>query len=298
MTAESTSESHEPGRLLYDPATDKVGEYRDRAGPYVMLRPVGGEWSGRPIRRRCVRPRTGSGSGRVCGPPTTAPGACRRCRRRWTRPAGHRGPCPAVPPAWRWRNGGGGGAGGVRPQRRDRRERPAAPAPAEGAPGVTAVENGAPREGGGPVAGVRAAAVPSRVPPRGPRRTRGFRTRPRPSSPYRSTQAAPQASVGRRRGRQRPARRPLRRRAARGGRAGGRTDAVLTGRRTQPEGRTPTGVQPRGCGPQPSQSPREGGRPQTAMATSASAPFSATTTVRSAVAPGTSARTVHVPSAA
>ncbi|KOV76198.1 MULTISPECIES: hypothetical protein [unclassified Streptomyces] len=36
------SGSHEPGRLLYDPATDRVGEYRDRAGPYVMLRPVGG----------------------------------------------------------------------------------------------------------------------------------------------------------------------------------------------------------------------------------------------------------------
>lgn len=50
-------EPHEPGRLLYDPATGKVGEYRDRAGPYVMLRPVGGgvEWQADP---ETVRPAT------------------------------------------------------------------------------------------------------------------------------------------------------------------------------------------------------------------------------------------------
>ncbi|KOV95042.1 hypothetical protein [Streptomyces sp. NRRL B-3648] len=49
--------THEPGHLLYDPATDKVGEYRDRAGPFVMLRPVGGgvEWQADPER---VRPAT------------------------------------------------------------------------------------------------------------------------------------------------------------------------------------------------------------------------------------------------
>lgn len=47
----------EPGSLLYDPATNKVGEYRDRAGPYVMLRPVGGglEWEADP---RTLRPAT------------------------------------------------------------------------------------------------------------------------------------------------------------------------------------------------------------------------------------------------
>ncbi len=68
-----------------------------------------------------------------------------------------------------------------------------------------------------------------------------------------------------------------------------------------PKGRTPAGVQPRGCGPSAvTVSPVGTGpvqRAQTAMATSASPPFWATT-VRSAVPPGTSARTVHVPSAA
>lgn len=39
-----------PGTLFYDPATDKVGEYQDRAGAYAMLRPVGGgiEWQADP----------------------------------------------------------------------------------------------------------------------------------------------------------------------------------------------------------------------------------------------------------
>lgn len=48
------SEPLEPGALLYDPATDRVGEYRDRAGPYVLLRPVGGgvEWEADPRRLR------------------------------------------------------------------------------------------------------------------------------------------------------------------------------------------------------------------------------------------------------
>ncbi|OQR61357.1 hypothetical protein B6E66_25130 [Streptomyces maremycinicus] len=45
---------HEPGALLYDPATDKVGEYQDRSGPYAMLRPVGGgrEWQADPAALR------------------------------------------------------------------------------------------------------------------------------------------------------------------------------------------------------------------------------------------------------
>ena len=40
----------EPGTLLYDTATDQVGEYRDRLGPYAILRPVGGgrEWQADP----------------------------------------------------------------------------------------------------------------------------------------------------------------------------------------------------------------------------------------------------------
>jgi hypothetical protein len=40
----------EPGTLLFDPATNRVGEYQDRSGPYAMLRPVGGgrEWQADP----------------------------------------------------------------------------------------------------------------------------------------------------------------------------------------------------------------------------------------------------------
>ncbi|MFE1878562.1 hypothetical protein [Streptomyces diastatochromogenes] len=40
----------EPGTLLYDPATDRIGEHQDRSGPYAMLRPVGGgrEWQADP----------------------------------------------------------------------------------------------------------------------------------------------------------------------------------------------------------------------------------------------------------
>ncbi|MGW0332355.1 DUF7848 domain-containing protein [Streptomyces sp. NPDC003011] len=46
----------EPGTLVYDPQTRKVGEYQDRAGPYVMLRPVGGgrEWQADPARIRAA----------------------------------------------------------------------------------------------------------------------------------------------------------------------------------------------------------------------------------------------------
>ncbi|MEU9243907.1 hypothetical protein [Streptomyces sp. NPDC048385] len=44
----------ELGALLYDTATDQVGEYRDRSGPYAMLRPVGGgrEWQADPAALR------------------------------------------------------------------------------------------------------------------------------------------------------------------------------------------------------------------------------------------------------
>ncbi|MER7178729.1 hypothetical protein ABT404_04425 [Streptomyces hyaluromycini] len=44
----------EPGTLLYDTATDQVGEYRDQSGPYAMLRPVGGgrEWQAHPSTLR------------------------------------------------------------------------------------------------------------------------------------------------------------------------------------------------------------------------------------------------------
>lgn len=44
----------ETGALLYDPATDKVGEYQDKSGPYALLRPVGGgrEWQADPASLR------------------------------------------------------------------------------------------------------------------------------------------------------------------------------------------------------------------------------------------------------
>lgn len=52
MTTES--ESLETGSVLYDPATDRVGEYLDRAGPRAVLRPVGGgrEWEADPASLR------------------------------------------------------------------------------------------------------------------------------------------------------------------------------------------------------------------------------------------------------
>ncbi|WP_416983983.1 hypothetical protein [Streptomyces sp. T028] len=47
----------ERGELVYDPASRKVGEYQDMAGPYAMLRPVGGgrEWEADPVQ---IRPAT------------------------------------------------------------------------------------------------------------------------------------------------------------------------------------------------------------------------------------------------
>lgn len=43
---------------MYDPVTHKVGEYQGKAGPYVMLRPVGGgcEWEADPARIRSASP--------------------------------------------------------------------------------------------------------------------------------------------------------------------------------------------------------------------------------------------------
>ncbi|MEV0470577.1 hypothetical protein [Streptomyces prunicolor] len=47
----------EQGTLVYDISTNKVGEYRGKAGPYAMLRPLGGgrEWEAPP---EAVRPAT------------------------------------------------------------------------------------------------------------------------------------------------------------------------------------------------------------------------------------------------
>lgn len=52
------SASFKPGALLYDPARAQVGEYRDRSGPYAMLRPVGGgrEWQADPAALRPATP--------------------------------------------------------------------------------------------------------------------------------------------------------------------------------------------------------------------------------------------------
>jgi hypothetical protein len=56
--AEVETAALEGGALMYDPATRKVGEYQDKAGPYVMLRPVGGgrEWEADPARIRLASP--------------------------------------------------------------------------------------------------------------------------------------------------------------------------------------------------------------------------------------------------
>ncbi|MFF1700296.1 hypothetical protein [Streptomyces sp. NPDC058252] len=51
------TEQWETGTLVYDPQARKVGEYRDKAAPYAMLRPVGGgrEWQADPA---LIRPAT------------------------------------------------------------------------------------------------------------------------------------------------------------------------------------------------------------------------------------------------
>ncbi|MGW1716659.1 hypothetical protein [Streptomyces sp. NPDC002156] len=57
MTTEPTT-SFEPGTLVYDPATDRAGEYRDTIGPYALLRPVGGgrEWQAHPASLTAATP--------------------------------------------------------------------------------------------------------------------------------------------------------------------------------------------------------------------------------------------------
>jgi hypothetical protein len=78
----------EPGTLLYDPATNKVGEYQDRAGPYALLRPVGGgrEWQADPDALRPATDRERLSAGvraansrtRELEPPRPLPG-CDTC---------------------------------------------------------------------------------------------------------------------------------------------------------------------------------------------------------------------------
>ncbi|MCT9077286.1 hypothetical protein [Streptomyces fulvoviolaceus] len=48
----------EVGELMYDPVMRKVGEYQGKAGPYAMLRPVGGgrEWEADPEQIRPATP--------------------------------------------------------------------------------------------------------------------------------------------------------------------------------------------------------------------------------------------------
>ncbi|MDX3455358.1 hypothetical protein PV396_26045 [Streptomyces sp. ME02-8801-2C] len=57
MTTEPTT-SFEPGALLHDPETDRVGEYQATVGPYALLRPVGGgrEWQAAPTSLRVATP--------------------------------------------------------------------------------------------------------------------------------------------------------------------------------------------------------------------------------------------------
>ncbi|GGX87056.1 hypothetical protein [Streptomyces fructofermentans] len=56
MEATAQPDGWEPGDLVHDPATGRVGEYRGTAGPYAMLRPVGGgrEWPADPGRIRAA----------------------------------------------------------------------------------------------------------------------------------------------------------------------------------------------------------------------------------------------------
>ncbi|MEV1064332.1 hypothetical protein [Streptomyces sp. NPDC050263] len=54
---EHTESQFETGTVVYDPRSDRVGEYRGKAGPYALLRPLGGgrEWEARP---ELLRPAT------------------------------------------------------------------------------------------------------------------------------------------------------------------------------------------------------------------------------------------------
>lgn len=55
---EASSTVLERGALVYDRGARKVGEFQDLAGPYAMLRPVGGgrEWEADPTRLRPATP--------------------------------------------------------------------------------------------------------------------------------------------------------------------------------------------------------------------------------------------------
>jgi hypothetical protein len=55
--AERIGAEIDSGTLVYDPKAGKVGEYRGKAGPHAMLRPVGGgrEWEADPD---LIRPAT------------------------------------------------------------------------------------------------------------------------------------------------------------------------------------------------------------------------------------------------
>ncbi|MFF1543476.1 hypothetical protein [Streptomyces sp. NPDC058291] len=55
---ESTENQFETGTVVYDPTSDNVGEYQGKAGPYALLRPVGGgrEWEARPESLRPATP--------------------------------------------------------------------------------------------------------------------------------------------------------------------------------------------------------------------------------------------------
>ncbi|WP_411141532.1 hypothetical protein [Streptomyces sp. x-80] len=54
MTQQTEERPPERGAVVYDPATRKVGEYQTAAGPYALLRPVGGglEWEADPAQIR------------------------------------------------------------------------------------------------------------------------------------------------------------------------------------------------------------------------------------------------------
>lgn len=58
MEQQAEPTAPECGTLVHDPVTGRVGEYRGVAGPYAMLRPVGGgrEWQADPRRIRRAAP--------------------------------------------------------------------------------------------------------------------------------------------------------------------------------------------------------------------------------------------------
>ncbi|MER5434288.1 hypothetical protein [Streptomyces sp. NPDC002588] len=55
---EHTASQFETGTVVYDPASDKVGEYQGKSGPYALIRPLGGgrEWEAPPESLRPATP--------------------------------------------------------------------------------------------------------------------------------------------------------------------------------------------------------------------------------------------------